>query len=179
MTTPVVVVLLSTRRRVADESSSWKSRCPAPRIRGWISSVYSSTSLLRIKDLTSSPLPSITRSLPSCFLSLATVTAASPLRRVEFIHGSGCSSVLETTNFGELLRTSVKRLSARLGQTLYKSPYGRLPNSSPPVVAMLSPAARPMSESAYGPAQPPCLKPPRRSSSGRPGACITTSCVRL
>src|SRR6266852_994580 len=36
-----------------------------------------------------------------------------------------------------------------------------------------------MTESAYGIAQPPCSKPPRRSSSGRPGACITPSSVRL
>src|SRR5262249_28824968 len=29
------------------------------------------------------------------------------------------------------------------------------------------------------PAQPPCRKPPRRSSSGRPGACMTPSRVRF
>src|SRR5438093_5562201 len=33
-------------------------------------------------------------------------------------------------------------------------------------------------ESPRGRAQPPCAKPSRRSSSGRPGACITPSSVK-
>src|SRR5215216_2289526 len=49
----------------------------------------------------------------------------------------------------------------------------------PPVVAMLSPAALPMLGSVYGIAQPPCGKPPRVSSSGRPGPWITPSSVML
>src|ERR1700681_1062324 len=36
-----------------------------------------------------------------------------------------------------------------------------------------------MASSAYGRAQPPWVKPPRTSSSARPGACITPSRVRL
>src|SRR5712692_9424003 len=44
---------------------------------------------------------------------------------------------------------------------------------------MLSPARLAWTESAYGVAQPPCSKPPRRSSSGRPGACMTPSSVRF
>src|SRR5712692_5592128 len=49
----------------------------------------------------------------------------------------------------------------------------------PSVVAPLSAAALPISGSAYGCPQPPCSKPPRRSSSGRPGAWTTPSRVRL
>src|SRR5712692_10313770 len=49
----------------------------------------------------------------------------------------------------------------------------------PSVVAPLSAAALPISGSAYGCPQPPCSKPPRRSSSGRPGAWMTPSRVRL
>src|SRR5947199_10209030 len=38
-------------------------------------------------------------------------------------------------------------------------------------------AAAPTTASIRGVAQPPCSKPPRRSSSGRPGACMTPSSV--
>src|SRR6187551_1252215 len=48
-----------------------------------------------------------------------------------------------------------------------------------PVVCMPSAASLPVSSSAYGTLQPPCLNPPRRSSSGRPGACMTPSRVTL
>src|ERR1700687_1591109 len=44
---------------------------------------------------------------------------------------------------------------------------------------MLSAATLPISGSAEGSAQPPCSKPPRRSSSGLPGACTTPSRVRF
>src|SRR2546421_1970127 len=49
----------------------------------------------------------------------------------------------------------------------------------PSVVAIDSPAAAAMLASEYGTAQPPCWKPPRTSSSGRAGACITPSRVTL
>ena len=44
-------------------------------------------------------------------------------------------------------------------------------------IPSLTPPA--MIGSKYGRAQPPCSKPPRVSSSGRPGACITPSSVKL
>src|SRR5260370_41867330 len=116
-------------------------------------------------------MPSTTISLEGCSLTLAPAAAASASRSVELIHGSGGRSVLDATNFWVLLSISVKGLlSVRLGQTEKKSSYVRRPNRRPPVVAMLSPAALPISGSAYGSAQPPCPKPPRLSSSHTPGA---------
>src|SRR5918996_349024 len=49
----------------------------------------------------------------------------------------------------------------------------------PPVVAIPSPACLPIISSVYGTAQPPWANPPRVSSSGRPGACMTPSSVTL
>src|SRR2546421_12781905 len=72
----------------------------------------------RISDWTSSPLPRTTRSLPPSSLSLATASAASPLRSVELLHGSGSESVVDATYFWVLFSTSVKGLSVRLGQTV-------------------------------------------------------------
>src|SRR5215211_5846449 len=43
---------------------------------------------------------------------------------------------------------------------------------------MLSPSVRPVTSSLFAAAQPPCSKPPRRSSSGWAGACMTPSSVR-
>src|SRR5262245_49321617 len=45
--------------------------------------------------------------------------------------------------------------------------HSALPNASP--------ITSPMSSLKYGKLQPPCSKPPSRSSSGPPGACITPS----
>ena len=66
-------------------------------------------------------------------------------------------------------------LFVRFGHTLKKSMKVRRPNSIAPAFAMPWAMACPMTASGYGPAQPPCSKPPRKSSSGRPGACITPS----
>ena len=86
-----------------------------------MSSTYSSTRLRRISDWISSPLPMIKRSLSSCCLSLATASAASPLSRVELLHGSGSSSVVDATYFWVVLSTAVKGLSVWLGQKEKKS----------------------------------------------------------
>src|SRR5687767_1055059 len=66
-----------------------KETAPGSQTSGWIVRTYWSTRLRRISDCTSSPLPSTTRSLPGCSLRLATASAASPLRSVEFVHESG------------------------------------------------------------------------------------------
>src|SRR6266702_4797244 len=91
---------------------------PRSQNQGWIRSTYSSTRLRRISACTSSPLPRITRSLPGSSLSLVTDSAASPLRSVELIHGSGSERVVDATYFWVLFSTAVKGLSVRLGQTV-------------------------------------------------------------
>jgi hypothetical protein len=63
----------------------------------------------------------IKRSLSSCGLSLATASAASPVSRVELLHGSGSCSVVDATYFWVVLSTVVKGLSVSLGQTEKKS----------------------------------------------------------
>src|SRR6266849_1764157 len=108
---------MSTSLRVAYEPPSVKRRRPDPKIRGWIKRMYWSMRLRRISDLTSSPLPRITRSFPGSSLSLATESAASAFRSVELLHGNGSRSVVDDTYLGVLLSTSVNGLSVRLGHT--------------------------------------------------------------
>ena len=72
MTTPVVVVFVSTSRSAAGAPPSGKRRRPDPSNSGWIRRTYSSTRSWRIRDRTSSPLPRTTRSPPGCSLSVAT-----------------------------------------------------------------------------------------------------------
>ena len=45
-----------------------------------------------------------------------TAAAASPVSRVELLHGSGSASVLDATYFWVVLSTAVKGLSVWLGQ---------------------------------------------------------------
>src|SRR2546430_17293226 len=63
ITAPVVVVLLSTRRRACGEASSGNSRCPDPSGRGWVSKMYWAIRLLRLSGRTSPPLARVTRAL--------------------------------------------------------------------------------------------------------------------
>jgi hypothetical protein len=85
-------------------------------------STYSSTRSRRTSDLTSSPLPRITRSPPGSPRSLATASAASPLRRVELLQASGSASVVDATYFWVRFSTSVNGFGAGwLGQNEEKS----------------------------------------------------------
>ena len=176
--TPVVVVRASASSNSVPGPPSSKSRCPSPRTSGWIKRISSSTSCLARSFRTTSPLPRITMSLASFFRSAATAFASSPSRSVELGHGSGSFSVRDTTYFGMLLSMSLNGPPA-LFQCGRRSSYVRRPSSNAPVVCMPSAASLPVSSSAYGTLQPPCLNPPRRSSSGRPGACMTPSRVTL
>src|SRR5437879_4509878 len=83
----------------------------------------------RSSDL--SPLPRTTSSPSSSSLSCATVLPASPLRSVEFIHGSGSRLVRDATYFWDRLRTSVKGFSVLFGHTAKKSSYVRRPSNRP------------------------------------------------
>src|ERR1700694_3413433 len=178
MITPVVEILVSIRRR-AKASAAGKRPRPDPRMSGWICSTNLSIKLRCISDLISSPLPMIKRSLPGCSLRPATASPASPSRRIELLQGSGSARVMDATCFTASLRTAVKGLSVCLGQKEKKSSYVRRPNSRSGCWAIPSAATSPITASIRENAQPPCWNPPRTSSSGRPGACITPSSVTL
>lgn len=87
------------------------------------------------------------------------------------------SRVVEATNFSTLLSASVKGFGGRFGQTLAKSSYVIRPVSSDHDFPILAPMTLAISGSLPAAHQPACSKLPRRSSSGRAGACITPSSV--
>ena len=144
-----------------------------------MSSRYSSTRPAAASVRTSSPLPSTVRSVSR--LSSATAAATSPRSSTEFCQGSGSVSVVEATYLVAASSAAVNGLpSVCFGQNPEKSSYVRRPSSSaPPAEPMSCPRKRPRTSSLYGWNQPPWSNPPRWSSSGRPGACITPSRLRF
>ncbi|MDQ6928142.1 MAG: hypothetical protein M3159_05695 [Actinomycetota bacterium] len=65
-----------------------------------------------MSDWTSVALPRMVRFSSDRDVRSGIASAASPLSRVEFIQGSGISSVVDATYFCALLRTSVNGLSS-------------------------------------------------------------------
>src|SRR5881628_1205028 len=77
-------------------------------------------------------------------------------------------SLAATGSFGSVTR----------GQCAAKISYVRRPSSRESDCSVCSTMSFPIISSQYLTDQPPCSKPPSRSSSGPPGACITPSIVR-
>src|SRR6058998_1092478 len=77
-------------------------------------------------------------------------------------------SLAATGSFGSVTR----------GQCAAKISYVRRPSSRESDCSVCSTISLPIISSQYLTDQPPCSKPPSRSSSGPPGACITPSIVR-
>src|SRR6266540_1329906 len=123
-------------------------------------------------------LPVTAISPPACFLRRATAVAASPDSRVELCH-STLRSVREATYLGMLFSFDATGSfgSVTRGQCAAKISYVLRPSSSASDCSVCSTMSLPIMSSQYFTDQPPSLKPPSRSSSGPPGACITPSIV--
>src|SRR6266540_1748857 len=122
------------------------------------------------------PLPCTWSSPPGRSFSLA--IASTTLSEMTVVScQSGFSRVVETTYFGsELSRLATGSFgSVWCGQYDAKISYVRRPSRNASALPNHSVTKRPMSWSAYGTSQPPCVKSPLGSSSGPPGLCITPS----
>jgi hypothetical protein len=120
------------------------------------------------------PLPSSTMSSSSVALSSRTAATGSALRSVEFCHGRGSPSVLDTTS------SCARRARARTGCPCARPRRPRVVRRSRGRTAWrrAAPAPRPRSSHSRRRCRPPPSRratPPRRSSSGCPGACMTPS----
>jgi hypothetical protein len=92
-------------------------------------------------------------------------------------HSSGPDSVAETMYFGFSFRGSATGCSSSLafGQWRANPSWVRRPSTNPPAAFRFETTQFVEGPSKYRRCQPPCSKPPLRSSSGSPGAWITPS----
>ena len=88
ITTPVVETVLSASLSPDGTAPSENNRLPEPRTTGKTHRRYSSTSPVRRSVWTRSPLPCTCSSGPSCCLSAAIPSAASPSIRTQLLHSS-------------------------------------------------------------------------------------------
>src|SRR6266571_5749983 len=179
MTTPVVDALASTRRKAPGTVPSPKSRLPEPTMTGKTHRRNSSMRSCFNNVWIRFELPVTAISPPGCSLRRATDLAASPDSRVELGH-STLRSVRDATYFRMLFSFDATGSfgSVTRGQCAAKISYVLRPSSSASGCSVCSTMSLPIMSSQYLTDQPPCSKPPSRSSSGPPGACITPSIVR-
>ena len=112
-------------------------------------------------------------------VSIGDVIRPSPVSNLELFHSSR-ASVRDATNFGRPLSAVAisSAGSVDFGQDAANISYVLRPSKKAPARFVHSVMTSPNLASKYGTSQPPCRKPPSRSSSGPPGACITPSRVR-
>src|SRR5690606_31373089 len=122
------------------------------------------------------PLPCTWISPPSSCLRRATASATSPSSRRALFQESS-RSVREATSFGRLFRAAAASSagSVAFGQEAAKISYVLRPSRNAPACFVHPVMMSANVSSKYGTSQPPCRKPPSRSSSGAPGACMTPS----
>src|SRR6266705_5715993 len=179
MTTPVVDALASTRRKAPGTVPSPKSRLPEPTMTGKTNRRNSSMRSCFNNVWIRFELPVTAISPPACSLRRATAVAASPRSRVEFCH-STLVRVRDATYFRMLFSFDATGSfgSVTRGQCAAKISYVLRPSSSASGCSVCSTMSLPIMSSQYLTDHPPCSKPPSRSSSGPPPACITPSIVR-
>src|SRR5215472_9375542 len=178
MITPLVVATLPVSSNSVSGAGPSNSRAPLPRVSGQITRVSRSIRLAACRLRTSDALPTIPRSLSDLAFSSVTTSTASPRSRTEFCQASASCRVLETTYLVvAFMRVVIGLPSVRRPHAVMKSCQVRRPSSMSPGLAMALAISRPSTSSSYRLPQPPCVKPPRVSSSARPRLCTTPSRV--
>src|SRR3990172_2496116 len=176
--TPVVDVLAPTSRKAPGTVPSPKRRLPEPTTTGKTQRRNSSMRSCFNNVWIRLELPGTWISPPACSLRRATAVAASHGSRVEFCH-STLRSVREATNLCMVFSFFATGSSGSVtrGQCAAKISYVLRPSRSASGCIICSSMILPIISSQNFTDQPPCSKPPSRSSSGPPGACITPSMV--